>query len=325
MNIAQILQQRQEAHEARMHENRSQQTATSGPSNSLSAQQKLWAAMAEQPQLATMKDPQLGNYTPYIPGLTQTQAPAPQASPQQIPGHDRGAIQGGGIYRGSVRWYNPEKEMGIIDSTETRSFAAGEVVVLASNLKGVVPCSGDVCTFQVAKTRCGYKAIELTWLQGEGAADRDRRAENACASIQAGKIMQFDQWKGFGFIRCEDIRPLFQKDIFFMKTQLKGQPSAYKEGMDVFFRFHNSQNGPQATHVAMRRADLEVLPAGEQPGPLIPGLMAPEAVVVPAGVAVVGPRSVGQDQPDAKRRRRSGWDVADPEPPSAPSGQPVSL
>eukprot|EP00746_Dinoflagellata_sp_MGD_P001086 gnl/MRDRNA2_/MRDRNA2_102017_c0_seq1.p1 gnl/MRDRNA2_/MRDRNA2_102017_c0~~gnl/MRDRNA2_/MRDRNA2_102017_c0_seq1.p1 ORF type:complete len:194 (+),score=35.47 gnl/MRDRNA2_/MRDRNA2_102017_c0_seq1:476-1057(+) len=173
-------------------------------------------------------------------------------NPQQAPESKR--------FPGMVKWYDAGRGMGIIDSPETRQWTHGEVVVQASKLKGVVPMMGDKCTFLLArgKTQSGWKAVEMEWQTGESAADRERKVELACANIQRGRILSFDEAKGFGFIRCDDIMPIFQKDIFFMKTQLTGQYSNYSEGMEVYFRMHILPGkGPQATCVSWKSEDVE--------------------------------------------------------------------
>jgi len=333
MNIAKLLAQRQEAHEQQMHQQRAQAPASSiGNSRALSAQQKMWAQMAEMPQLATMTV-EGANTVPQAMRVPQVQfsnarvpdQPAPIPTGRLPPPPEKGSDAGTGpMFTGKVKWYNPDKEIGMIESRDVRHFTCGEVVLLKSNLKGVIPQIGDACTFQVSKTRCGWKAVEMQWINAAGASERALQIERAQAQVYQGKILQFDEYKGFGFIGSEELRPLFQKDIFFMKTSLKtknhpGQYHQYREGIDVFFRWKQDDNkkGPYATHVSLNRSDLDDTESMVQHN-IPPGLLQTPGMIPGSdlGGSVVPPRdksaaSAASGEPDQKRRRRSGWDQKD--------------
>eukprot|EP00746_Dinoflagellata_sp_MGD_P079614 gnl/MRDRNA2_/MRDRNA2_31855_c0_seq1.p1 gnl/MRDRNA2_/MRDRNA2_31855_c0~~gnl/MRDRNA2_/MRDRNA2_31855_c0_seq1.p1 ORF type:complete len:304 (+),score=46.78 gnl/MRDRNA2_/MRDRNA2_31855_c0_seq1:125-1036(+) len=227
-------------------------------------------------------------------------------------------------YSGSIKWYSPEKERGMIESREVINFAGGEVVILKSNLKGVIPVMGDKCTFQVVKTHKGWKAVELQWQSGTSAADRDRRVEIACSTVQRGFILSYDEMgRGFGFIRCEEIKGMFQRDIFFMKTQLKGQQSWYPEGTEVYFKMTMNEERPQATHVATTLQELESMTPWTHAGKNNPsyandplptvgkfGNMSPAPKVIGArkGHKSFGGKGATTAEPEAKRRKGGGWD-----------------
>eukprot|EP00746_Dinoflagellata_sp_MGD_P000005 gnl/MRDRNA2_/MRDRNA2_100012_c0_seq1.p1 gnl/MRDRNA2_/MRDRNA2_100012_c0~~gnl/MRDRNA2_/MRDRNA2_100012_c0_seq1.p1 ORF type:complete len:332 (+),score=66.57 gnl/MRDRNA2_/MRDRNA2_100012_c0_seq1:98-1093(+) len=212
-------------------------------------------------------------------------------------------------YTGTVKWYRPNQEKGVIESRDLRELNALDAVVLQSNLEGVVPCAGDVCTFRVAKTRCGWKAVDMIWVGGQGAAEREAKATQAQLQIHEGKILSFDCQKGFGFLGCEALRPLFNKDVFFMKTHLHGSYEAYQVGMSVYFRCRVDDKRIQASAISLNRSDLEKMPNIGQLPPMgnmppmmgqMPQMQLPSATSTASQPALEGAGPI--------RRKKSKWD-----------------
>merc|ERR1719217_762319 len=87
--------------------------------------------------------------------------------------------------------------------------------------------------------------------------------------IHKGVIIQFDQTKGFGFIKCDLLQPLFpKKDFFFLKSCVKGFLGDYHEGMDVYFKMgydESQEKRVKACGVAKNPVDLQQMDQPQQP------------------------------------------------------------
>merc|ERR1712118_320860 len=57
------------------------------------------------------------------------------------------------VFFGKVKFYNPDKGCGIMDSPEAKKVIGEDVIFLWSELNGVVPDKGDTCQFRLGSKK----------------------------------------------------------------------------------------------------------------------------------------------------------------------------
>lgn len=164
-------------------------------------------------------------------------------------------------FTGKIKWYNPDRGIGSIECWDTMRLTGDDVTVFGGKTLGIVPVGGDEVRFTLRKNQDrGFKANNVFFPKGDAdaaLATRDQKVSTALSQMHQGRIVSYDQQKGFGFITCDGLRDLFHKDIFFMKTSLKGSRDAFQKGVSVNFRFAMAKRGPEANQIFLPGTTLD--------------------------------------------------------------------
>merc|ERR1719321_2034150 len=66
-----------------------------------------------------------------------------------------------------------------------------------------------------------------------------------------GVIRMYDDSKGYGFIECDESKLIYNKDIFLLRSAMKGNATNGKEGDRVSFSVNVGNKGPVAENVTI--------------------------------------------------------------------------
>eukprot|EP00746_Dinoflagellata_sp_MGD_P146750 gnl/MRDRNA2_/MRDRNA2_79193_c0_seq3.p1 gnl/MRDRNA2_/MRDRNA2_79193_c0~~gnl/MRDRNA2_/MRDRNA2_79193_c0_seq3.p1 ORF type:complete len:532 (+),score=105.59 gnl/MRDRNA2_/MRDRNA2_79193_c0_seq3:227-1597(+) len=165
---------------------------------------------------------------------------------------------------GKVKWFDPDKNQGRLECDAILRFIGTDIELHGHNLVGVRPIYGDTCEFGVMKNKDrGWMAVDIKWINCQGTGKRDMALEELQSQFQMGKIATYHAAKGFGFIHSKALYSFFQKEIFFLKTELRGALTTMRgtelEGQEVQFTFEMKPKGPQATVVDAAGTTAEAL------------------------------------------------------------------
>eukprot|EP00928_Gymnodinium_smaydae_P079566 TRINITY_DN63466_c0_g1_i1.p1 TRINITY_DN63466_c0_g1~~TRINITY_DN63466_c0_g1_i1.p1 ORF type:complete len:354 (+),score=83.79 TRINITY_DN63466_c0_g1_i1:134-1195(+) len=114
------------------------------------------------------------------------------------------------VYYGAVKNYAEEKGWGFVECQNTFDIYGKDMFFLRSALGGNSAQQGDSVQFQVTT---GAKGPEATAL-------RVLTSELGCR--HSGSVKQYDTEKGFGFIACDRLRNIFERDVFIHSKELSG-------------------------------------------------------------------------------------------------------
>jgi len=133
-------------------------------------------------------------------------------------------------FTGTVKSFNFEKGYGFIQSDQTQ----GKDVFLNKQANAQMAAAGDTVSFTIENSEKGYQAANVQVVaRGQGQFK--------------GTITNFNETKGFGFIDCEPTKAIYNKDVFFVKSDV-GQSSVIN-GMTVRFGVNNTDKGPKACNI----------------------------------------------------------------------------
>lgn len=267
MDIAKLLAQRQEAHEAQRLGGHAQAQGQSGTGMGVARQshnrfavQNHWAQTAD-PQLAAgqVDMPSWSNGMPNMQlGASMVPEPAAHFSNQPIEGlwysapREQKAMGNKGpplasdqVFTGKVKWYEAHKGFGVIESPEATAMIGENVPLLKSELMGVVPEEGDTLSFQLGtnkatanrsannKFRNAYKAVNITFFNAASAVARDAKVQASIGLVFPGLVNQFDQVKGLGYISCPTLWD--GCSLKFHVTQCRDALNLYGVGQQCYF------------------------------------------------------------------------------------------
>jgi cold shock CspA family protein len=147
-----------------------------------------------------------------------------------IPGGVSGGVLGGGIsprpppgpsgeqvYFGVVKAFNEEKGWGHIDCAGTHKLFDKDMFLLRSSLNGQMAPQGSLVSFKVVMGMKGPEAADVRVLPPGSFA-----IPGVEGSLFLGRIKNFNKDKGWGFIAGDEVRNLFDKDIFVHTRELGG-------------------------------------------------------------------------------------------------------
>mmetsp|Transcript_15419 Transcript_15419/g.24421 ORF Transcript_15419/g.24421 Transcript_15419/m.24421 type:complete len:225 (+) Transcript_15419:53-727(+) len=150
-------------------------------------------------------------------------------------------------YRGSVKHLNKDKGWGHIESDQSKAIYGKDVFVLVGAFPlGREPNIGDEVEFSVSLNQKGPQALDVSFLKGEAPAPV---LADASLGRFLGCIKTFDMVKGWGHIECREARAIFGKDIFMLRSAVRGAELA--PGNQVEFAVTMGPKGPQARDVCL--------------------------------------------------------------------------
>lgn len=169
----------------------------------------------------------------------------------------------GQAYSGVIKSFNVQKGWGHIECEQTHAIYGKDIFLLRSQLShGVVPNKGDKVLFNVVEGKQGTEASDVVIVPTANAMAFSGASPALWGATQTlgvplsmqmyiGSIKSYDEHKGWGHIACDATRALYSKDMFVMKSALKGQP--VNQGEQVQFRVVMGAKGPEAADVMVLR------------------------------------------------------------------------
>lgn len=316
LSIAEILAQKQEAHEARL----MPPTPPPGQPPQMPGKQ-----VAQQMGWAHVADPQLALGQLHMPqGFAQARLdqgaqpsmpslpPAfpPQPAPTPVPGLPGTSNEQ--VFSGTVKWYRPDRGFGVLVSPEAFQVVGENVPFLRSELNGVIPNEGDTCQFCLGKNKNqisgggkfknSFKAVKIVFTNSQAAVNRDLQVQAMVGKVFPGTINSYDDHQGFGFIYCD---ALWQgASVGFKRYDIRDPVHMYVKGAPCYFTFAVGPKGENATDV-----HVGLLSQGPVGGVPPPAGGSSSSVDQGSGAAPIIDSSGGGSGPI--RKRRSGWDQRD--------------
>lgn len=147
---------------------------------------------------------------------------------------------------GSVKSYNPAKGWGFVESPESTQMFGADVFLLKSSLGAQWVNKGDQVSFKVQEGPRGVQATDVEVLFSSGPPNGGGSLAEG-GQVLWGMIQSFTDSKGYGFIACDVTHNKFGKDVFFLKSVVKGGMAM--TGAQVQFSVCIGDRGPVANHV----------------------------------------------------------------------------
>jgi len=173
-----------------------------------------------------------------------------------VPGQDLSGLTDDGEgpeYLGQIVDYSEDKGWGFIECKETQLRFGKDIFLLRSSLQGSTVVTGDKVKFRVEQGDKGPKATSCDIVE--------KIADLAASMPQYwGKVKNFDEKRGLGFIECDETKSIYDKDILVLKTQLGEKP----DGQVVSFNIVVDSRGIKAANV---KAHPDGFPPGKEPKP----------------------------------------------------------
>mmetsp|Transcript_5561 Transcript_5561/g.16977 ORF Transcript_5561/g.16977 Transcript_5561/m.16977 type:complete len:447 (+) Transcript_5561:69-1409(+) len=142
------------------------------------------------------------------------------------------------LFYGTVKSFNDEKGWGHITCPQTQAVYGKDMFVLRSALGGSSIKQGDSVQFTVIMGQKGPEAANVKVVAPAGGE-----------ASYVGTIKHFTEEKGWGFIKCDATKKFFNKDVFLMRSTLKGR--TVKADDIVSFKVEMGIKGPQATELTI--------------------------------------------------------------------------
>jgi len=150
-----------------------------------------------------------------------------------------GELPPGASHSGVVKSFDEEKGYGFIECKETGT----DVFVNRSELNGALVRAGDEVAFTVAQGNKGLRA--------EGVRVLGKSTELTALPAYMGSIKFFDNEKGYGFIKNDDLKHRSGKDLLLLRSELNG--ASVQAGDEVSFSIQEDRKGPKAVNVQVLR------------------------------------------------------------------------
>lgn len=157
-----------------------------------------------------------------------------------------------GLHEGVVKSFNEEKGWGHISCSSTHLLYGKDIFLMRSSLRGGRVKIGDRVRFSVQIGAKGPQASDVTSLE----SDSLWASQDVGGKSFNGKIKQYSDEKGWGFITCDQTHKLFGKDMFVHKREFGGH--FLKVGDLVTFSVEFSKdNRPEAKNVVVTKGEGE--------------------------------------------------------------------
>lgn len=158
-------------------------------------------------------------------------------------------------YRGTVMVYEQEKGSGMIDSPQVQATYGSNVFFLVGALRGREPHIGMELEFCViANTQNGPQACNVSFPHpGSSPPLINPGVQPAPGDPAGGRflgvIKNFNSTKGWGHIESHEARAIFGRDIFLLRSALRGADVG--AGNQLEFSVNNAPKGPMARDVCL--------------------------------------------------------------------------
>lgn len=121
------------------------------------------------------------------------------------------------VYHGTIKSFNDEKGWGHIACESTRQRFGRDMFVMRSAFRGCRVQVGDRVAFTFTMGVKGPQAEEVRLLESK--AGTGFTSQDAVGRAFVGKLKQYSEDKGWGFIECKETHHMFGKDIFVHKRE----------------------------------------------------------------------------------------------------------
>jgi len=121
------------------------------------------------------------------------------------------------VYHGTIKSFNDEKGWGHIECESTRQRFGRDMFVMRSAFRGCRVQVGDRVAFTFTMGVKGPQADEVRLLEPKAGAGFS--PQDAVGRAFVGKLKQYSEDKGWGFIECSETHHIFSKDIFVHKRE----------------------------------------------------------------------------------------------------------
>mmetsp|Transcript_28690 Transcript_28690/g.46194 ORF Transcript_28690/g.46194 Transcript_28690/m.46194 type:complete len:237 (+) Transcript_28690:54-764(+) len=146
-------------------------------------------------------------------------------------------------FRGSVKFFDIERGSGLIESEPARAMYGGDVFfVIGAFPPGRNPAVGEEIEFGVTIGHNGPQACNVSYAIQPTVPD-------PASGRFLGVVRAFDMTKGWGHIDCREARGIFGKDIFLLRSALRGAEVA--PGNQLEFAVNVGPKGPVARDVCL--------------------------------------------------------------------------
>jgi len=150
-------------------------------------------------------------------------------------------------YTGTLKSFSTKSNYGFIECADLQAVLGKDVFVMRTSFPGgVQPSRGTQLTFSLTE---GSKGPQAENVQVVGGGSNFKSGGKLGIGGQfRGIIKSFVPSKNWGMISCDDTMLLYGKDMFFLRTSVKGNPQA---GAPCTFVIGSGQRGPEATEVQL--------------------------------------------------------------------------
>lgn len=170
----------------------------------------------------------------------------------------RSSVPGGVLREGDqVRFSVRMQDRGPCVQTLEVVHSRGGTPITAGIAQGILQGALQLGTSDAAEL-CSYGGLTIGYdISGQpqyqyaftGAAGQPAVSSADGQTLYRGIVKSYSEEKGWGHIQCEQTKSLYCKDIFLLRSELKGQSA--NVGDEVTFSVNNGTKGAQATNVTV--------------------------------------------------------------------------
>lgn len=152
-------------------------------------------------------------------------------------------------FKGVVKSFERDRGSGYIESEPARALYGNDILFLVGAFPiGRDPIVGEEIEFGVIMSNSGPQACSVACSSNPIINSAPVAADPASGRF-LGVVKTFDMNKGWGHIECREARSIFGKDIFLLRSMIKGAEVA--NGNQLEFSVKVGPKGPMAQDVCL--------------------------------------------------------------------------